>query len=640
MKPVTRYRIIYPLFCIVFACALLVCRAGYAHEITSPDGRVVVHIGVSNGVLAYDVKFNGRPVIHTSQIGFEPYCTGVREIRAKREAIRNAWHNAFGERSQVLDQYTSLDVEVEVQALKATVQCRLYNEGFAFRFVLPKQQGLEQLTIAQERTEFAFDRDYTCWPVYTAQGYYAPTPISRVHTRRDREPPESVVNAEGANHKRLGRAQIKSGVERPLVVELDSCVVALGEAALIDFARMKFEVARDFVFATRLDSPAEVRLPAVLPWRYIRVAENVCRLYEGNDFLLNLNEPCRLADTSWIKPGKVIRSGVLTTASGKACIDFAVKMGLQYIEFDAGWYGSERDPRSDARAVNVEPNRVKGPLDLHAVIAYGQARGIGVILYVNRLELERRLDELLPLYKQWGVAGIKYGFIQVGSQKATAWTSDAIRKANEAQMLIDIHDEYRLTGNQRTWPGCLTVEGIYGNEEMPTSAHNCALVFTRYLSGPGDYTPCWLSNRVKNTRAHQLALAAVTFSPFQFLYWYDAPTVNDAPELDFWRQIPTVFDETKAIQGAIGQYATIARKAGQQWFVGSINAGERRTLKIPLGFLDPSRLYDAHIYADGAPDGTNRTAVSCESRQVKATDVIIADLAAHGGHAMRLTPCK
>jgi alpha-glucosidase len=101
-----------------------------------------------------------------------------------------------------------------------------------------------------------------------------------------------------------------------------------------------------------------------------------------------------------------------------------------------------------------------------------------------------------------------------------------------------------------------------------------------------------------------------------------------------------VFDETKAIQGAIGQYATIARKAGQQWFVGSINAGERRTLKIPLGFLDPSRLYDAHIYADGAPDGTNRTAVSCESRQVKATDVIIADLAAHGGHAMRLTPCK
>ena len=639
MKRITVHAIKTYVAHLMFLLALMALRPVHGHEIVSPDGRIIAHVGVVEGRLTYDVKFNGQRVIQPSHIGFEPYLDEVREVGAKQGQTRQSWRNAFGERACVLDQYTSFDLDVTSHGLQMTVQCRIYNEGFAFRFVLPKQQGMERLTIAQERTEFAFDRDYTCWPVYTAQGYYAPTLISGVHTRRNCEPPASVPNAEGANHKNLGRAQIMSGVERPLVVELDACVVALGEAALLDFARMKFEVCRDFVFATRLDSPADVALPAILPWRYVRVAENSCRLYEGNDFVLNLNEPCKLADTSWIKPGKVIRCGTLTTAEGKACIDFAVKMGLQYIEFDTGWYGNERDPKSDARVISVEPNRVKGPFDLHEIIAYGKPRGIGVIIYVNRLELERRLDELLPLYKQWGIAGIKYGFIDVGSQKATAWTSAAIRKANEAQLMIDIHDEYRLTGNQRTWPGCLTVEGVYGNEEMPTSAHNCALPFTRYLTGPGDYTPCWLSNRVKNTRAHQLALAVVTFSPFQFLYWYDAPTVKDVPELDFWRKIPTVFDDTKAIHGSIGKYATIARKAGTQWFVGSINAGQRRTLKIPLQFLEPAQAYEAHIYADGTPDGANRTAVSYETRRVTARDVIDADLAAHGGHAIRLVPC-
>ena len=182
------------------------------------------------------------------------------------------------------------------------------------------------------------------------------------------------------------------------------------------------------------------------PWRVVMVAESPGRLLENNFLILNLNEPCAIADTSWIKPGKVIREVSLTTAGGKACVDFAVKRGLQYVEYDAGWYGHEYDPNADARAVNLDPKRSKGPLDLHEVIRYADERGIGIIVYVNHLALEKQLDELLPLYKKWGIKGIKFGFVNVGSQQWTRWLHDAIRKCAEHQFMVDVHDEYRLTG--------------------------------------------------------------------------------------------------------------------------------------------------------------------------------------------------
>jgi alpha-glucosidase len=411
--------------------------------------------------------------------------------------------------------------------IRMTLECRAYNEGFAFRYVFP-QQATRNLVVARELTEFAFTGDHRAWPVYFAQGEYKPETLDAV----------------------------KKGAERPLTVETaEGPVVAIGEAGLSDFARMKFATCegRPHTLTASLDGRATLPLPGAAPWRYVRVADDACRLLEQNDLLLNLNEPSRIADTSWIKPGKVIRETSLTTAGGKACVDFAKTMNLQYVEYDAGWYGNEYDDASDARTVTLDPKRAKGPLDLQEVIRYAKTNGVGVIVYVNRRELERRLDDLLPLYKSWGVAGMKYGFVNVGSQQWTAWLHDAIRKAGEAGMMIDIHDEYRLTGNQRTWPNVMTVEGIRGNEGMPAAPHNCALPFTRSLCGPGDYTPCWYNSRVKNTRAHQLALGVVIYSPWQFLFWYDNPGLYAAdPELDFWRQMPTVWDDTRALNGKIG----------------------------------------------------------------------------------------
>jgi alpha-glucosidase len=382
-----------------------------------------------------------------------------------------------------------------------------------------------------------------------------------------------------------------------------------------------------------LGSGVRSSVPFATPWRVVLLGETPGQLIERNDLILNLNDPCALADTSWIKPGKVIREVTLTTAGGKACVDFAAARGLQYVEFDAGWYGPEGDPRSDARSV------ARPDLDLQEVSRYGKGKGIGIILYVNRQALERQMDEIFPLYERWGVKGVKFGFVRVGSQEWTAWVHEGIRKAAAHHLMVDVHDELRPTGYSRTYPNLMTLEGVHGNEEFPTAGHDATLPFTRFLAGPADFTICWYSSRLRNTRAHQLACAVTYYSPWQFLFWYDRPSqYRGEPELAFFEGVPTVWDDTRVPQGRIGQYVTIARRSGDRWFVGTLNAVERRRLEIPLPFLEPGRRYVAEVFSDARPDGGDHTGVKLEAIPVDAGTVIRADLAANGGHAMRISP--
>ena len=375
---------------------------------------------------------------------------------------------------------------------------------------------------------------------------------------------------------------------------------------------------------------------------------------ENNFLILNLNDPCALADTSWIKPGKVIREVTLTTIGGKACVDFAVRRGLQYVEFDAGWYGYEYDPKSDASAVNLDPKRSKGPLDLPEVIRYAATKDIGIILYVNHLAAEKQLDQILPLYQEWGVKGVKYGFVNVGPQEWTSWLHQAIRRAADHKLMVDVHDEYRPTGYTRTYPNLMTVEGVSGDETSPVNRQTLTLQFMRFLAGPADNTICYYDARVdKNaTHAYQLAKAVCLYSPWQFLYWYDrppaspqkttgaggaAPVMGEEPELEFYNHVSTVWDDTRVIHGKIGEYAVIARRSGASWFIGAMNSGEDRTLAVPLTFLEAGREYTAHIYSDD-PATQTRTHVKVERRPVTAATVLQVAMSAQGGQAIRISP--
>ena len=302
------------------------------------------------------------------------------------------------------------------------------------------------------------------------------------------------------------------------------------------------------------------------------------------------------------------------------------------------WTGSGTAPRTrqtgDATTIRV-PN-----LDIPEIIRYGREKGVGLILYVDRRQIRRQRDVLFPLYEQWGVKGVKIGFVDVGPQTETAWITETIQKAAEHHLMLNIHDGYRATGNNRTYPNLMTVEGIRGNEHMPTPEHNCTLPFTRYIAGIGDYTVCYYDKRIKTTHAHQLAMAVVSFSPLQWIFWYDRPSMyNGEPEVEFFRKVPTVWDDTKVIHGQIGQYATIARRSGEDWFIGTINNSQARQLQIPLSFLNSGKSYVAHIYADD-PTVQTRTQVGIQTRPVDAKTTLDVPLLPGGGQAVWITPSQ
>ncbi len=609
-----------------------------AKELTSPDGEIVVAFDVTHGGgLGYRVAYRGKPILCESRLALEVKNTpalaeGFRVVNVTTESHDETWRPVYGQRSEIRDRYHQMAIDLEDEQkpprrLKLTF--RAYDEGVAFCYTIPQQPALKKIHVTRENSEFIFLDDHKAWAVYSAQGRYAEVRLSA----------------------------IKSGCERPLTVQCgENTFVALAEAGLVDYSRMKFSPAsgRPHGVVSSLSSTVEAELPLTTPWRVIMLAKSAGELLEHNYLLLNLNARCAIEDTSWIRPGKVIREVTLTTLGGKTCVDFAVRHNLQYVEFDAGWYGPESSDTSDATTVTVDPGRSPGPLDLPEVIRYAKQREIGIILYVNRRALERQLDEILPLYRQWGIKGLKYGFVNVGSQQWTSWLHEAVRKAADHRLMVDIHDEYRPTGYSRTYPNLMTQEGIAGDETAPSNEQTLTILFTRMLAGAGDNTICYYDGRVTRNASHayQLAKAVCVYSPWQFLYWYDRPAVSprkkggaggssnvitEEPELEFFDRVPTVWDETKVLHGRIGHYAVIARRRGDRWFVGCMNSGEARTLEIPLTFLDPDKPYTAHVYRDDAAVPT-RTHVKIDRLAVSSKDVLKAAMSARGGQAIRIEP--
>jgi alpha-glucosidase len=604
-----------------------------AVELKSPDGRIAVNfdmkdIGNWKACPTYSVSYEGRPVLVESRMGLKmrdvSLTRNLRVVGQTASTSDTTWKPLLAERSTIRDHYNQLVVELQTirassRARRLTITFRAYNEGIAFSYSLPRENNGMFVDIEGEATQFAFDADYPAWAIYAAQADYlnSNVPIS----------------------------QIKPGAERPLTVELSSNLYAsITEARISNYARMKLrrsegaQTTLEAVLDAERDGDGvgfngEVmgKTPFATPWRVVMIADSPGKLLEQNYLVLNLNDPSELTDTSWIKPGKVIRETTLTTAGGKACIDFAVKHHLQYIEYDAGWYGPEGEPTSDAR--EVAPER-RSALNLHEVIEYGNSKGIGVILYINHLVMEQQLDEVLPLYEKWGVKGVKFGFVNVGSQYWTALVHEAIRKAAAHHLMVDVHDEFRNMGYQRTYPNLITVEGIRGNEEFPTPTHNAALPFTRFLTGPADYTFCWSDKRLKNTKAHQMALSTIFFSPWQFLYWYDKPSaVPDEPAQEYWDHLPTTWDETHVLQGAIGKRAVVARRKGDEWYLGAI-APVDGNFPIALAFLPAGVKFKASIYSDD-PDTHG---VHIEERIVDSAAVLNAAIPPNGGIAIRLVP--
>jgi alpha-glucosidase len=614
----------------VFALVLIMpgagARAQDSTRLASPDGRLVFSMEVSSvGELHYQVTYQGRPVVEPSRLGVQGWEKGLNLRQVITSAQDTVWKPVYGERSRIRDAYHRKLFIFD----KGQLEVRAYDAGIAFRYVFPEDPaGSREIGVGHELTNFVLPAGTLAWFTDHAQGEYRLLPLQNW-------PGEA---------------------ERPLTLQLQNGLYAtLGEAEVVDYCRTKFvlDPARPNTIACSMYDRVDLSTPFATPWRLVMVADKPTQLLEHDDLYLNLNKPCQIARTEWIKPGKIIREMTLSTSGAKELVDFAVKRHLQYIHFDAGWYGYEYADSSDASAVHVDPRRnPRNDLDLPEVIRYAKANGIGVFLYVNQLALAKDLDRLLPLYEKWGVAGIKFGFVHVGSFRWTVWLHEAVKKCAQHHLLVDIHDEYRPTGFSRTYPNLLNVEGVRGNEEMPDATHNTVLPFTRFLCGPADYTICYyhrpeLKPRLaatqnlhvlKTTSMHQMALSVVYYSPLEFLYWYDSPADSkDEPELEFFDHVPTVWDDTKVLDGEIGKFITVARRSGREWFVGSITNDDPRDIDINLAFLEPGHKYKATIYYDD-PKSPVRTKVSMKTMIVDCSTGLPAHLLASGGQTIWIRP--
>jgi len=592
-------------------------------QLTSPDAHVRLKFHLqTDGSPSYRISFFGKPIILESRLGFDPALTNhFQVLRQSWAQHEGQWTNILGERSLVPDNYRELTVELKHESgLLLRLAFRAYNEGAALRYEFPAQAEKE-FRFAGEQTEFRFPTNTFSWEEHGTEGEY----------RRVRTP------------------EIQPWCERPLTLEYASGLFAsLTEAANEHYPRMLLSPlsgaagvlvtalggtsANTAASTQRRDPTATLAPGESTPWRVFVLGQKPGDLLERDYLLLNLNPPAAPLDFSWVKPGKVMRDITLTTTNSKAIIDFAQTAGLEYVLLDAGWYGTEDPARGDATTVRV-PN-----LDIPEIIRYGCEEQVGLILYVDRRQIKKQRDVLFPLYQKWGVKGVKLGFVDVGPQTESAWMTETIQKAAEHHLFLNIHDGYRPTGLSRNWPNLLTVEGIRGNEHMPTPEHNCALPFTRYIAGRGDYTICYYDHRLKTTHAHQLAMSVISFSPLQTLFWYDKPSnYGGEPEIEFFRRLPTIWDETKVIDGKISQYAVVARRNGENWFIGAINDGQERHVKIPLDFLPKGKNYVAHIYSDDNTVHT-RTKVGIESRTANCSTKLDVLLRAAGGQAIWLSP--
>jgi alpha-glucosidase len=659
--------------CLALAAAGQSWAAGPVERAVSPDGRVAIEIALgADGALTYRVTHDGADVISPSPVGLilatdrpdQPYAGqfsgGLAVLSHARARGEDAYSPVHGKTSQVRDGYESVLVRAQETGGRRrmlNIEARAYDSGAAFRLVLPPQDKLDVVKIRAETTRFDFPRDYACTGLNLGrydnshEGEFDTVPARQIRPHHLYDSPLVCRTGRGAETFALAESDLEAyagmyfsgrgdgglGVEANLSPRPDAAGIAVSTPMTADGVKT--------------------------PWRVVMLADRPEALIESN-LIDALAAPSRIADTTWIKPGKSawdwwsgplmpeIPDAGANDATYTALIDFAGRFGLPYMLIDEGWArgaggGGYMRPESDI-------TRMAPGVDLPRLIAHGRSKGVGLWLWVNWKALDRQMDEALPLYERLGVKGIKVDFMDRQDQPMVDFYHRLLSKAAEHHLMVDLHGAYAPRGLQRTWPNYMTQEGVLGAEYNKwsgrvTASHNVSLAYTRGLLGPMDYTPGGFRNvtpaafearntgpLVKTTRAHQLAMYVVYTSAFACLA--DAPSAYEtadkrpAPGADFLMAVPTTWDETRAVAGEFGRYVVVARRSGRDWYVGAMNDETARTISLPLGFLKGGR-WKVERWSDGASPTDVATVVS----RVPGRGKLTLSLASSGGAALRIS---
>jgi alpha-glucosidase len=627
-----------------------------AYTVASPDGRTALRLTV-DGKVSYSVTFEGKPALLESPIALEfkdapPIRDGLKVTATYKRTIHSAWENPLGKRRHVLDNASELTVALQESAephRRIDLIARAYNDGVAFRYSLPRQETLQRFVLTSEQTQFRFAGDPIVWAAN--YGGYASPQESEFRKRAMAELP----------------ADSPSGT--PLLVQARAdCFVAITEADLQDWAGMYVSRIQEPMGAKRDGISLVTRLaprrdgqglvtaetPHLSPWRVLLIGRKPGDLV-ASDLILNLSEPCAIGDASWVKPGKCAWdhwwSGdvKMDTPTEKEYIQFAADMGIPYQLVDWQWYGSFGAPTSDITHVNPD-------VDMPELLRFAKERNVRLFVWLHSADVDRylkagKLDAAFDLYNRWGLAGVKIDFMDHDDQETVNWYYTIVQMAARHKLLVDFHGAYKPTGMQRTYPNQITREGVMGEEydkfsTRVTPEHDCTLPFTRMLAGPMDYTPGGFLNRsrdkwkqtlpteVQGTRCHELAKFVIFDSPLTVLC--DAPDhYRNQPGLDFLRAVPTVWDDTRIVDGYPGEFVISARRSGKDWFVGGMTNWDSRTIELPLKFLGPGR-YEAVIYQDAADADAEAEHLTESRRTVTAKDTMSIRMASGGGFAIHL----
>ena len=649
---------------------------------SSPGGVVSVEVSTDgDGRALYAVSRNGKPVIAPSRLGF--LFTDVAKIDRRLEItgtetrdFDDTWTQPWGEWTSIRNHYRELKVHLrETTALARvfSVTFRIYDDGVGFRYEFPQQPNMTKTNIAEELTEFAFAQDGTAW-----------------------WKPAFLWNREEYLYNKTALSAV-SNADTPITIKLaDGTHVALHEAALVDFSGMAVSRTEGTTLRAALHPGAgrpKVEKTGAwnTPWRTLIIADNAPGIYHSH-LMLNLNEPNKLGDVSWFKPGKFagvwwnMIKGEWTWARGpkhgatnenvKRYIDFAAANGIPdvlvegwNVGWDGDWFGNGND---------MDFAQPTEDFDAKMLAAYAKKKGVRLIGHHETggaaSHYEQQFDKAFKFAADHGYMVVKTGYVTDAGQiervdpdgtKYREWhqgqwmSNHFIRVAEAAakyKIAFDSHEPIKGTGLQRTYPNWVAREGMRGMEynawpgKNPPE-HEANLVFTRMLEGPMDFTPGVLSlkgsddSNILSTIAKQLALYVVIYSPVQM--------VADTPEnyakypgpMKFIRDVPTDWSETRVLNGEIGDFATIARKqrGGEDWYLGAVGDEEARSVSFKLDFLSPGAKYVAEIYRDG-DDADYRTdkrhSIVIEQRRVSSADEMSLRLAPGGGAAVRFRRTK
>jgi alpha-glucosidase len=654
-------------------------------RVASPDGRNTVVVDVREGNLYYSLQRDGRSIILPSRLGFQfrgarALGDSLRLVNSTRNTVDNTWTQPWGEVARVRDHHNELRVEVVetvAPARRFYVAFRAFNDGVAFRYELPAQPALGEFVIIEELTQFTFADDARAW--------WIPSNVPRLDRSEMlyASSPVSVIDS----------------IQTPLTMETrdGKTFIVVHEANLVDYARMNLagrpsenRTLRAALAPLAGGDKVRARTPFNTPWRTIQLADRAVDL-APSVLGLNLNPPNVLPDVSWIKPMKYVgiwwgmHIGTMTWSSGpkhgattantKRYIDFAAANGIGGVlveGWNTGWDGDWIQNRNAFSFTQAYPD-----YDLRGLAAYAKQKGVKLIAHNETSggiqNYERQMEEAFALYQSLGIDAIKSGYVTDTTAEGHSHHSQfmvnhyrkVIETAAKYRIMLDVHEPIHDTGERRTYPNMMSREGArgqeynaWGGEGGNPPEHETILFFTRMLAGPMDFTPGVFDiliergtgrprrpdeSRIRTTVAKQLALYVVLYSPLQMAA--DLPeNYERQPAFQFIRDVAVDWDETRVLEGRIGDYVVVARKArnSPEWFLGAITDEEGRSFDIPLSFLPPGTSYVAEVYADG-PNAhwlTNPLPVSISRATVNAGTRLRVTLAPGGGQAVRIRPVR